>query len=179
MSFSKYAVEKKQVSLDMGVTWQDAVPIETRNGRLLGTYMTLVECENADCDLQKLGVKFIDEKIPSIICTHVNSTSGDSKSYDTYLPSGIAKSVTFVSGMKYCGDTWGSSDNIITDEYNNSSITAKTATITTDSNPIREYNSYVLDGRAMISGSFCGEATCYNITELMPRIDPNGTVKMA
>ena len=179
MSFSKYAVEKKQVSLDMGVTWQDAVPIETRNGRLLGTYMTLVECENADCDLQKLGVKFIDEKIPSIICTHVNSTSGDSKSYDTYLPSGIAKSVTFVSGMKYCGDTWGSSDNIITDEYNNSSITAKTATITTDSNPIREYNSYVLDGREMISGSFCGEATCYNITEFMPWIDPNGTVKMA
>ena len=42
MSFSKYAVEKKQVSLDMGVTWQDAVPIETRNGRLLGTYMTLI-----------------------------------------------------------------------------------------------------------------------------------------
>ena len=174
MGFSKYAIEKKQVSLDMGVTWQDATPSETRNGRLLGTYMTLVECEDAGCDLEKLGVKFIDEKIPSIICTHANSTS-----YDTYLPSGIAKSVTFVSGMKYCGDTWGSSDNIITDEYNNSSITAKTATITTGSNPIREYNSYVLDGRAMITGSFCGEATCYNITEFMPWIDPNGTVKMA
>lgn len=179
MSFSKYAIEKKQVSLDKGVTWQDAVPIETRNGRLLGTYMTLVECKNADCDLKKFGIQLVDEKIPSIICTHVNSTSGDSKSYDTYLPSGIAKSVTFVSGMKYCGDTWGSSDNIITDEYNNSSITAKTATITTGSNPIREYNSYVLDGREMISGSFCGEATCYNITEFMPWIDTNGTVKMA
>ena len=179
MGFSKYAIEKKQVSLDMGVTWQDATPSETRNGRLLGTYMTLVECENAGCDLQKLGVKFIDEKIPSIICTHANSTAVGSTSYDTYLPSGIAKSVTFVSGMKYCGDTWGSSDNIITDEYNNSSITAKTATITTDSNPIREYNSYVLDGREMISGSFCGEATCYNITEFMPWIDTNGTVKMA
>lgn len=179
MGFSKYAIEKKQVSLDKGVTWQDVTPSETRNGRLLGTYKTLVECENADCDLNKLGVQFVDEKIPSIICTHVNSTSGDSKSYDTYLPSGIAKSVTFVSGMKYCGDTWGSSDNIITDEYNNSSITAKTATITTDSNPIREYNSYVLDGKQMISGSFCGEATCYNITEFMPWIDPNGTVKMA
>lgn len=179
MSFSKYAIEKKQVSLDKGVTWQDAVPIETRNGRLLGTYMTLVECENADCDLKKFGIKLVDEKIPSVICTHVNSTSGDSKLYDTYLPSGIAKSVTFVSGMKYCGDTWGSSDNIITDEYNNSSITAKTATITTGSNPIRKYNSYVLDGREMISGSFCGEATCYNITEFMPWIDTNGTVKMA
>lgn len=47
MSFSKYATEKKQVSLDKGVTWQDATPYETRNGRLLGTYKTLVECENA------------------------------------------------------------------------------------------------------------------------------------
>lgn len=174
MGFSKYAIKKKQVSLDMGVTWQDATPSETRNGRLLGTYMTLVECEDAYCDLEKWGIQLVDENVPSIICTHVNS-----KSYDTYLPSGIAKSVTFVSGMKYCGNTWGSSDNIITDEYHNSSMTVKTATITTDSNPIREYNSYVLDGRAMISGSFCGEATCYNITEFMPWIDKNGTVKMA
>lgn len=47
MSFSKYVIEKKQVSLDMGVTWQDSAPLETRNGRLLGTYKTLVECENA------------------------------------------------------------------------------------------------------------------------------------
>ena len=47
MGFSKYAIEKKQVSPDMGVTWQDSAPLETRNGRLLGTYKTLVECENA------------------------------------------------------------------------------------------------------------------------------------
>lgn len=47
MSFSKYAIEKKQLSLDKGVTWQDSAPLETRNGRLLGTYKTLVECENA------------------------------------------------------------------------------------------------------------------------------------
>ena len=182
MGFSKYAIEKKQVSLNMGVTWQDATPYETRNGRLLGTYMTLVECENADCDLEKLGIQLVDEKIPSVICTHVNSTSGDSTSYDTYLPSGIAKSVTFVSGMTSGSSihSWGSSDNIITDEYNNSSITAKTATISTRWNPIRgEYNSYVLDGMEMISGSFRGQPTCYNITEFMPWIDPNGTIKMA
>lgn len=52
MSFSKYIIEKKQVSLDMGVTWQDATPSETRNGRLLGTYKTLIECENADCEIE-------------------------------------------------------------------------------------------------------------------------------
>lgn len=183
MSFSKYSIEKKQVSLDMGVTWQDATPSETRNGILLGTYKTLVECNDKDCDLEKWGVQLVDENVPTSVCTHVNSTSSDSTSYDTYLPSGIAKSITFVSGMTSgmtSGIGWGSSDNIITDEYNNSSITAKTATINTRWNPIRaEYNSYVLDGMEMISGSFSGKPTCYNITEFMPWIDPNGTIKMA
>lgn len=183
MSFSKYIIEKKQVSLDMGVTWQDATPSETRNGRLLGTYKTLVECKDKDCDLEKWGVQLVDENVPTSVCTHVNSTSSDSTSYNTYLPSGIAKSVTFVSGITSgmtSGIGWGSSDNIIIDEYNNSSITAKTATITTGSNPIRaEYNSYVLDGSEMISGSFSGKPTCYNITEFMPWIDRNGTIKMA
>lgn len=179
MSFSKYTLEKKQVSLDMGVTWQDSAPLETRNGRLLGTYRTLAECEDVDCDLEKWGIQLVDEKAPSIICTHADATAVGSTLYDTYLPSGIAKSVTFVAGMKCCVDTWGSSDNIITDEYHNSSMTAKTATITTGWNPIHEYNSYVLNGREMITGSFCGEATCYNITEFMPWIDQNGTVKMA
>lgn len=181
MSFSRYAIEKKQVSLDMGVTWQDATPSETRNGRLLGTYRTLIECEDKDCNLQKWGIQLVDEKIPTSVCTHtagIIMTDG-STVYNTYLPSGIAKSVTFVSGMTCCIDTWGSSDNIIKDEYHNSSMTAKTATITTGWNPIRAYNSYVLDGREMTSGSFCDEPTCYNITEFMPWIDPNGTIKKA
>ena len=184
MSFSKYAIEKKQVSLDKGVTWQDATPSETRNGRLLGTYKTLIECKDKDCDLEKWGIQLVDENVPTSVCTHVNSTSSDSTSYDTYLPSGIAKSVTFVSGM-ISGTpsliyTWGSSDNIIKDEYRNTSMTAKTATINLRWEPIlAEYNSYVLDGMEMISGSFSGKPTCYNITEFMPWIDPNGTIKMA
>lgn len=121
----------------------------------------------------------LDNGMLSIICTHPDITSIGSTVYGTYLPSGIAKHVTFVSGMACCVDTWGSSDNIIIDEYHNSSMTAKTATITTGWNPIRAYNSYVLNGREMISGSFCGKATCYNITEFMPWIDPNDTITIA
>ena len=159
MSFSKYTIEKKQVSLD--------------NGKPI----TLKEYEVSD--LEKWVIQFVDENIPSIICTHPDITSIGSTVFSTYLPSGIAKSVTFVSGMTCCVDTWGSSDNIIIDEYHNSSMTAKTATITTGWNPIRAYNSYVLNGREMISGNFCGEATCYNITEFMPWIDPNDTITIA
>lgn len=158
MSFSKYAIEKKQVSLDNGM---------------------LISVEYEVSDLEKWVIQFVDENIPSIICTHPDITSIGSTVFSTYLPSGIAKSVTFVSGMTCCVDTWGSSDNIIIDEYHNSSMTAKTATITTGWNPIRAYNSYVLNGREMISGNFCGEATCYNITEFMPWIDPNDTITIA
>ena len=158
MSFSKYTIEKKQVSLDNGM---------------------LISVEYEVSDLEKWVIQFVDENIPSIICTHPDITSIGSTVFSTYLPSGIAKSVTFVSGMTCCVDTWGSSDNIIIDEYHNSSMTAKTATITTGWNPIRAYNSYVLNGREMISGNFCGEATCYNITEFMPWIDPNDTITIA
>ena len=77
MSFSKYSIEKKQVSLDKGVTWQDVTPSETRNGRLLGTYRTLIECKDKDCDLEKWGIQLVDDKIPTSVCTHVNSTSYD------------------------------------------------------------------------------------------------------
>ena len=168
MSFSKYTTEKKQVSLDMGVTWQDATPSETRNGRLLGTYRTLLECEDKNCDLEKWGIQLVDERIPTNVCAYNTN--------NVYLQSGIAKSVTFVSGMKCCNDDWGSSDNIIKDEYHNSSMTAKTATIDAFH---KYYNSYVLNGREMITKSFCGEQTCYNITEFMPWIDPNGTIKKA
>lgn len=179
MSFSRYAIEKKQVSTDRGVTWEDVTPSETRNGRLIGVARTLIECEDLDCDLEKWGVQLVDEDIPTTICTHSNTTSIGFTSYNTYLPSGIAKSVVFVAGMKCCIDAWGSSDNIIRDEYHNSSMTAKTATITTGWNATRSYNGYGLNGREMLSGNFCGEATCYNITEFMPWIDPNGTIKMA
>lgn len=168
MSFSKYAIEKKQLSLDKGVTWQDSAPLETRNGRLLGTYKTLVECEDKNCDLEKWGIQLVDERIPTNVCAYNTN--------NVYLQSGIAKSVTFVSGMKCCNDDWGSSDNIIKDEYHNSSMTAKTATIDAFH---KYYNSYVLNGREMITKSFCGEQTCYNITEFMPWIDPNGTIKKA
>lgn len=179
MSFSRYAIEKKQVSTDRGVTWEDVTPSETRNGRLIGVARTLIECEDLDCDLEKWGVQLVDEKLPTTICTHSDTTSVSSTRYNTYLPSGIAKSVIFVAGMKCCINAWGSSDNIIKDEYHNSSMTAKTATITSGWNPTRRYNGYGLNGREMISGDYCGDSTCYDITEFMPWIDPNGTIKMA
>ena len=90
MSFSKYALEKKQVSLDMGVTWQDAVPIETRNGRLLGTYMTLLECEDKDCDLEEYRYELEEVERQDTYC-------------GVKIPYGYAETITFTSGIRVCG----------------------------------------------------------------------------
>lgn len=73
MSFSKYAIEKKQVSLDMGVTWEDVTPSETRNGKLITITRTLAECEYSDCEIDEYrwvsdgyvcidGMKYLQEK---------------------------------------------------------------------------------------------------------------------
>ena len=73
MSFSKYAIEKKQVSLDRGVTWEDVTPSETRNGKLITITRTLAECEYSDCEIDEYrwvddgyvcidGMKYLQEK---------------------------------------------------------------------------------------------------------------------
>ena len=73
MSFSKYAIEKKQMSLDRGVTWEDVTPSETRNGKLITITRTLAECEYSDCEINEYrwvndgyvcidGMKYLREK---------------------------------------------------------------------------------------------------------------------
>ena len=104
MSFSRYAIEKKQVSTDRGVTWEDVTPYETRQGGLIGTYRTLIECEDGDCDLEKTEYTVIDGALPDEIC-------GDMISI---LPSGIASSVTWTSGA-ICCNMWQSATPKATD----------------------------------------------------------------
>lgn len=104
MSFSRYAIEKKQVSTDRGVTWEDATPYETRQGSLVGTFRTLIECEDAACDLEKTEYTIIDGTLPNEIC-------GDMISI---LPSGIANMVSWTSGA-ICCNTWQSATPKTTD----------------------------------------------------------------
>lgn len=173
MSYSRYSIEKKQVSTDRGVTWEDVTPTETRQGELVGTATTYLECMDMACDLEKWVVELVDESVPRSFC------SERSPRYNTYLPSGIAMSIRFTNGIVCCIDTWTSTSYITRDEYHNSSVTARTATISTGWNPCRKYEEPVLNGREMITGGFCDEITCFYIKEFMPWIDPNGTIKMA
>ena len=90
MSFSKYEIEKKQVSLDNGVTWEDVTPSETRHGRLIAITRTLAECEYSDCEIDEYrwvddgyvcigGMKYLQEKKQGR-----NASCADDAWYDVY-----------------------------------------------------------------------------------------------
>lgn len=104
MSFSRYSIEKKQISQDRGVTWSDVDPSETRQGTLVDVYRTLLECEDAACDLEKTEYTIINGALPNEICGNMISI----------LPSGIASSVTWTSGA-ICCNSWQSATPKSTD----------------------------------------------------------------
>lgn len=172
MYYYRYNIEKKELSYDRGVTWVDAVGDDSRRvGALVGVYDTFEEC-NSECELEKYDILLVDEQKNNNIC----STSDIS--YNKTLPSGIASVVRFTSGMYCCVDTWGSSDNKVIDKYHNAQWITPTATITDGWNGVREYNTFNLAGREMQSCGFCGQQTCYTITEWMPWVENLSTLKV-
>lgn len=169
MSFSRYAIEKKQVSHDRGVTWEDVTPFETREGALVGTYRTLIECEDAACDLEKTEYTVIDGTLPSEICG------------DTFrvLPSGIAKMVSWTSGAICCAQ-WQSAKPKSTDR--NGVVTEQIIGAPSCTNsycPSFHYGYSAIGGSEMTNFCFnvhgrkdwvCPETlcACFQITEFMP-----------
>ena len=97
MSFSRYSVEKKQVSTDRGIHWEDYTPAETRRGNLVGVARTLLECEDMACDLEKYEYRVVSGELTSEICGEFN------------IPEGIVKTYTFTAGAVCCTN-WISAD---------------------------------------------------------------------
>lgn len=50
MAYNKYYLQKKQVSYDNGLTWEDVTPSETRQGAYIDSYETLAECDGEQHD---------------------------------------------------------------------------------------------------------------------------------
>lgn len=179
MSFSRYAIEKKQVSLDMGVTWQDATPIETRNGRLLGTYSTLLECEDKNCDLEEYRYELEEVEKPDTYC-------------GVKIPYGYAETITFTSGIIVCGikPIGGSGCEVTTDSshalrypiYQYDSEQGYTVAIgTVHTQNLGDYCTFQkeyfvvdLHGDALEGltepncCNCCNETTCFNVNKYMP-----------
>lgn len=178
MSFSRYSIEKKQVSLDKGVTWQDAVPIETRNGRLLGTYMTLIECEDLNCDLEEYRYELEEVERPDTYC-------------GVKIPYGYADTITFTSGIRVCGvSTIGGSGCQVTMDSSHAlrypiyqydseqGYTVDVGTVHSQNlgNCTAQIEYFVVDlhGDALEGltepncCSCCNETTCFNVDKYMP-----------
>ena len=174
MSFSRYSIEKKQVSTDRGVHWEDVTPGETRKGNLVGIARTLLECEDMACDLQKTEYTVIAGFLPDEICGDIFKT----------LPSGIAMNVTWTAGA-ICCNTWQSASPNTIDRYGRIKEHAiglpyciKDGVSTTVC-PSFTYSSTTVDGRELTnlcfqvtpsSGWECPDelCACFRITSFMP-----------
>lgn len=104
--YKKYALEKKQVSRDRGVTWEDVTPSETRYGEELGIFDTLEECEDTNCDLEKYEYYVADGVLPDEICANVIKT----------IPFGILSNITFTDGA-YCCNDWADAGAYVTNLF--------------------------------------------------------------
>lgn len=61
MAYNKYYLQKRQVSYDNGLTWEDVTPSETRQGTYIDSYETLSDCEGViDYSKQYLTIESLD-----------------------------------------------------------------------------------------------------------------------
>lgn len=60
MAYYKYYLQKRQVSYDNGLTWEDVTPSETRQGAFIDSYETLSDCEGV-IDYSKQYLTFVAE----------------------------------------------------------------------------------------------------------------------
>lgn len=169
MGFSRYAIEKKQVSTDRGVTWEDVTPSETQRGALVGTFRTLIECEDAACDLEKTEYTVIEGFMPNEICGDVFNS----------LPSGIAMTVQWTDGA-ICCNTWYAARPETTDRYGRVKTISIGERVCIQGTPTYcpSFNYYSTPVHGMEMSNFCfnpgisycpdNVCACFQITEYMP-----------
>lgn len=174
MGFSRYSIEKKQVSTDRGVTWSDCTPSETQRGNLIGTYRTLLECEDAACELEEYRYSVIEGALPSEFCGNMISV----------LPSGIAKTIQFTAGALCCSE-WQTASPYAYDYQRNENVSLALGKINcyhdfnTTYCPSFTYSANTVVGMEVHNHCFdvrqhkdwiCPETlcSCFQITEFMP-----------
>lgn len=165
MSFSRYSLEKKQISLDRGVTWEDVTPSETRLGELIGVARTLLECEDLDCDLEEDRYELVDGELPSEFCG------------EFVLPEGIAKQIQFTNGA-YCYNDWYYCNPTAIDYMSHDTVEIGIGKRRCWNGycPSWEYSSPNINGLSItgccydVAHGIAYVCTCFNIVEFMPYI---------
>ena len=101
MAYNKYYLQKKQVSYDNGLTWEDVTPSETRQGDYIASYETLSECEGIiDYSTQYLTFESKSNNNSFSFTTNTIEYSLDDGSTWSSLTTG--NSVTINSGETIC-----------------------------------------------------------------------------
>lgn len=158
MSYSRFNIEKEQISTDRGITWTDVG--ETRQGKLVAVTRTLLECEDKACELEEDRYAIVEGSMPTEICGGL------------VLPEGIAKNIRFTAGA-VCIDTWQWCNPESTD-YISGDIVQHTLghRVCGGGTCSFFYNSAFLNGMSVtgccVNSYTC---TCYQITEFMPWVD--------
>ena len=107
MAYNKYYLQKKQVSYDNGLSWEDVTPSETRQGEFIDSYETLVECEG-DYSTQYLTFESLDDNnaiyLKAVSNTNVTvSASTDNGSTWTAYTSSTGGSGTTIATLNTGG----------------------------------------------------------------------------
>ena len=162
--YFKYNVEKKQVSMDRGITWEDTS--ETRLGRPIGAYPDYITCAGSgDTRLEKTTY-FLDYGTLDL-------------SKCSPLPSGIADWIKFTAGA-ICCNTWYWFNAKVKDSYTNHVDELELGQRMCGGGycPSFKYYSAQVGGREIIEtckynltpSYYCTDhlCDCYDITTLMP-----------
>jgi len=76
MAYNKYYLQKRQVSYDNGLTWEDVTPSETRQGAFIDSYETLSDCEGV-IDYSKQYLTFESLQNNNVISWIAEAIVGD------------------------------------------------------------------------------------------------------
>lgn len=83
MAYNKYYLQKKQVSYDNGLTWEDVTPSETRQGAYIDSYDTLEECEAIPYSEQYLTFESLEDYNEFSFTNTIQYSLDDGNSWST------------------------------------------------------------------------------------------------
>ena len=158
MSWTKYTVERKEVSYDRGLTWSDTG--EYCDGRIVGMYPTLEDCEDVDCELEEYRYTVVEMRADELgkMCTRTNIGGRRLQTY--HFPSGIIKHVLLSDPTPHGGGYYTNRDfyyNVY--DYDTSAVTSVSIGVWNETMGMRSFASgATIDGNEV---EFLGNGQTY------------------
>ena len=172
---TEYQKLQKYESVDGGISWYPSSPEEYIIGEKIK--------DNSNyCSLEKWVYTIEDGTLPTSYCSTVSNGGA-------HMPEGIAKSIEFTSGMKYCCGTSFNSGGCVLDKaraYANYGEYYGWASLNIGAycNNTFCYFSYLIEGKEVKGDCYCQcccsprVCACWTVTEFMPWLTNANTIKI-